>query len=58
MHIFKAILFLSLMVGSLVIVTYYFLGWSFLKIALLFLIGGVFVLDPIWGYKQMYHEEE
>lgn len=58
MHIFRSVLFISLMVGSLVFVTYYFLSWSFLKMALLFLIGGVFVFGSIWGYKQMYHEEE
>ena len=58
MHIFKASIFIMLMLGSLIFVTYYLLSWSIFNIVILFLIGGVFVGGSIWGYTRMYNEED
>ncbi len=58
MHIFKASIFIMLMLGSLIFVTYYLLSWSIFNIVILFLIGAVFVGGSIWGYTRMYNEED
>lgn len=58
MDLFKAVIFIVLAVASLVFVTHYLLAWQPFKIISLLLIGAVFVGGSIWGYKQMYREDE
>ncbi|BFM14100.1 hypothetical protein R50073_02830 [Maricurvus nonylphenolicus] len=58
MYILNTVIFILLVVGGLVFTLYNLLGWSVMQIMVLLLIGAVFVGGTIWGYKQMYHEDD
>lgn len=58
MHILNTIVSILLVVGGLIFTLYNFLGWSVMQIMILLLIGAIFVGGSIWGYKQMYHEDD
>jgi hypothetical protein len=57
MYILRTVLFIVITVGALLFVTYSFLGWSVFDIAILLLVGALFIAFSIIGYKKMYGDE-
>jgi hypothetical protein len=57
MYILRTVLFIVITVGALLFVTYSFLGWAVFDIAILLLVGALFIVFSIIGYKKMYGDE-
>ncbi len=58
MHIIKAVAFVSSTLITLILVLIFVLNWKIFDIAILLAIGVIFIVGSIWGYKQMYSEND
>ncbi len=58
MPIVKAAMFASFLLITLIIVLHFGLNWVAFDIVVLLIMGVVFITGSIWGYKQMYSEND
>ncbi len=58
MPIVKAAMFASFLLITLIIVLHFGLNWKIFDIAILLVIGVILIASSIWGYKQMYSEDD
>lgn len=58
MYIFRAVIFIAIMLSALVFVTHFLLGWSWKMVFILLIIGAIFVGGSICGYKKMYQDDD
>lgn len=58
MPMVKAAMFVSFLLITLIIVLLFRLNWVAFDIVVLLIMGVTFIVSSIWGYKQMYSEDD
>lgn len=58
MYILRSFLFITLALSTLIYVTHWLLEWSWMQVVGLLALGAIFIGVSIWGYYQMYREDE